>query len=27
MGRNVFEGTSKDILENEEIGRMFLGRR
>ncbi len=27
MGRNIFEGTSKDILENEEIGRMFLGRR
>jgi ABC-type branched-subunit amino acid transport system ATPase component len=27
MGRNVFEGTSKEILENHEIGRMFLGRR
>lgn len=27
MGRNVFEGPSKEILENEEIGRMFLGRR
>ncbi len=27
MGRNVYEGTAKDISENEEIGKMFLGKR
>jgi neutral amino acid transport system ATP-binding protein len=27
MGRNVFQGTAQKILEDKEIGRMFLGRR
>jgi ABC-type branched-subunit amino acid transport system ATPase component len=27
MGRNVYDGSAKDILENEEIGKMFLGKR
>jgi len=27
QGRNVFEGTAQEILSNEDIGKMFLGRR
>lgn len=27
MGRNIFEGKANKILENKEIGKMFLGRR
>jgi len=27
MGRNVYRGTAKEILENKEIGKMFLGKR
>ena len=27
QGRNVFEGTAAEILTNEDIGKMFLGRR
>jgi ABC-type branched-subunit amino acid transport system ATPase component len=27
QGRNVFEGTAREIITNEDIGKMFLGRR
>jgi ABC-type branched-subunit amino acid transport system ATPase component len=27
MGRNIFDGTADEVLQNEDIGKMFLGKR